>query len=602
MGARSLLVRMVGVFLLATVTLPSCRGEEQGQAPVAGFQTQAVATTLPAGASVVVSGYDTEAFWTRLKGTRLYTELAAIPDVREVFAPIAESQREFQAETGLALDEATLMTIFGRKFDVGFYGQLPKDRADIVLVATLEDEAQAKTLLKTLETKVTEEKGVAFADEDLAGTQVRVATREGDEVLFYSVADERLVMATTRDRMQGTLSLDGEGAQTMASTGDYEAVIQKLPEAAITVYVDQRALREAAERAAAADSAAGTPETLQEERFRAATSALEDYKLASAVGVGVYWTEAGIRADAYTKFPEGERSALATMMTSSPSAIRTLAFQPVNTMLYGVVNSLDARVVYDELRRYAVDATRIQMDVQGTADSLQADSLVAQQLAAFQSETGIDVEADVVSWVGQEASFAVAGVDKTGFFPVPEVALTIATKNPQKSRDLLARVEGLVSQAAAARASIPLEWQAEEHQGQTIRFAPTPMGEGLSLSYVVTDDFVVIGTSRGLIGRMLDTRGGSAQALPSNPGFSAMTEFYPSEANTLGFMNLEQILTEVQGLIGTFGGMTAAGAAAADSSSATYKVMQALKNAPRLGFYSNAEEGGAFGHFLLEVR
>jgi hypothetical protein len=381
--------------------------------------------------------------------------------------------------------------------------------------------------------------------------------------------------------MQGTLSLDGQDAETMASTGDYEDVIQKLPEATITVYVDQRALREAAERAAAADSAAGTPEGLGEERLRAATSALEDYKLATAVGVGVYWTEAGIRTDAYTKFPEGERSGLATMMTSSPSPIRTLAFQPVNTLLYGAVTSLDARVVYDELRRYAVDATRIQMNVQGTADSLQADSLVSQQLAAFESETGIDVEADVIPWVGQEASFAIAGVDKTGFFPVPEIALTIATRDPQKSRDFLARVEGLATQAAAERASIPLQWQAEEHQGQTIRFAPTPMGEGLSLSYVVTDDFVVIGTSRGLIGRMLDTRGGSAQALPSNPGFSAMTEFYPSEANTLGFMNLEQILTEVQELMGTFGGMTGAGAAAADSSSATYKVMQALKNAPR---------------------
>jgi hypothetical protein len=118
---------------------------------------------------------------------------------------------------------------------------------------------------------------------------------------------------------------------------------------------------------------------------------------------------------------------------------------------------------------------------------------------------------------------------------------------------------------------------------------------------VVTDDFVVIGSSRGLIKRMLDARGGSAQALPSNPDFGTMTEFYPSEANALGFVNLEQILTEVQGLMGTFGGM-AGGAAAADTTAATYKVMQALKNAPRLGFFSDADAEGAFGHFLLEVR
>lgn len=600
MGTRSLIVRSLGIGLLATASVIACRGQDGGGEPVTGFETRAVATTLPAGASVVVSGYDLEAFWTRLKGTRLYTELAAIPDVREAFAPIAESQRDFQAETGLPLDESTLMTIFGRKFDLGFYGALPRDRADLVLVAELEDENAARALLETLETKVTQEKGATFADADVAGTEVRVATgREGDEVLMYSIADGRLVMATTRPRMEGTLTLGSDGAETMATAGDYADVIGKLPEATISVYVDQRALKEAAERAAAADTGAETD--AQSERLRAATGALEDYQLASAVGVGLYWTETGLRADAYTKFPEGERAPLAEMMTRSPGPIRTLAFQPVGTLMYGAVNSLDARVIYDELRRYAVDATRIQMDIEGTPDSLQADSLVARQLAAFETETGIDIGEDIVSWVGQEAALAIAGVDETGFFPVPEVALTIATTDAARSRAFLTQIEDVVGQMAAQRASIPLTWQAEEYQGQTIRYAPTPMGEGLSLSYVVTNDFVVIASSRGLVKRMLDARGGAAEALPSNPGFATMTEFYPSEANAIGFVNMEQILTEVQGLMGTFGAMSG-DPTAADTTSATNRVMQALKNAPRLGFYSEADADGAFGRFLLEVR
>lgn len=599
MGTRSLLVRGVGVLLLAAVAVPSCRGENQSQGPVEGYETRAVATALPAGATVVVSGYDLEAFWTRLKGTRLYTELAAIPDVREAFAPIAESQREFQAETGLALDEATLMTLFGRKFDLGFYGELPGDRADLLLVAALDDEPAARTLLETLETKIAAEKEARFADEDLAGTQVRVATREDEEVLFYSVGDGRLVMATTRVRMQGALAL-GEGGETMASTGDYESVISKLPEATISVYVDQRALREATERAAADTAGASAADRLQRERLRAASAALEGYNLASAVGVGVYWTEAGIRTDIYTKVPVDGRSPIAEMLTRSPSAIRTLSFQPEGTLLYGAVNSIDAQVIHDELRRYAIEATRIQMQIQGTPDSLRADSLVTRQIAAFQRETGIDLQADLVSWVGQEAAFAVAGVDKTGFFPIPEIALTVATRDPQRAQAFLTKLEGLVSQAAAARASIPLQWQAEQHQGQTVRYAPTPMGEGLALSYSVTDDFLLVASSRGLVKRMLDARGGSAQALPSNPGFGAMTEFYPSQANALGYVNIEEILTEVQGLMGTFGGM--GGGAPADTTSATHMVMEALKNAPRLGFFSVADGDGVFGHMLLEVR
>lgn len=598
MGARSLRVRSVGVLLLAAVAWTSCRGENHGQGPVEGYETRAVATALPAGATVVVSGYDLEAFWTRLKGTRLYTELAAIPDVREVFAPIAESQREFQAETGLALDEATLMTIFGRKFDLGFYGELPKDRADLLLIAGLDDEDAALAILKTLETKITTEKDAVFTDVDLSGVSVRMATREGDEVLFYSVGDGRLVMATTRGRMQGALGL-AEGGESMATAGDYESVISKLPEATISIYIDQRAMREAAGRAAADTTGA---DRLQRERLRAASAALGDVQLASAVGVGMYWTEAGVRTDIYTKFPSDGRSPIAEMLTRSPSAIRTLAFQPEGTLLYGAVNSIDAQIVYDQLRRYAIEATRIQMDVQGTPDSLQADSLVAQQLAAFQRESGIDLQSDLVSWVGQEAAFAIAGVDKSGFFPIPEIAFTVATKDPQKSRAFLTKVEGLASRAAADQASIPLQWQTEQYQGQTVRFAPTPMGEGLSLAYSVTNDFLLLASSRPLLKRMLDARGGSAPALPSNPGFGAMTEFYPSQANALGFMNIEQILTEVQGLMGTFGAMGGGGAAAADTSSATHRVMRALKNAPRLGFFSLADDEGVFGHVLLEVR
>lgn len=599
MGPRSLLVRGVAVLLLTAVALPSCRGEDQGAGPVAGYETRAVATSLPAGATVVVSGHDLEAFWTRLKGTRLYTELAAIQDVREAFAPIAESQREFQAETGLALDEATLMTIFGQKFDLGFYGELPGDRADLLLVASLKDEAAAQALLETLETKIAAEKGAVFADEDLAGTEVRVATREGDEILLYSIGDSRLVMATTRPRMQGALGL-ADGGESMASAGDYQSVISKLPEATISVYVDQQAFRDATERAAG-DTTGSAADRLQRERLRAAGAALEDYRLASAVGVGIYWTEAGVRSDVYTKVPAEGRSPIAEMMTRSPSPIRSLAFQPVGTLLYGAVNSIDAQVIYEELRRYAIEATRIQMEVQGTPDSLRADSLVTRQIEAFQRETGVDLQADLVSWVGQEASFAITGVDKTGFFPVPEVALTVATRDPQRSRAFLTKVEGLVARAAAERASIPLQWQAEEHLGQTVRYAPTPMGEGLSLSYTVTNDFLLVASNRALARRMLDARGGSAQALPSNPSFGTMTAFYPSEANALGFMNLEEILTEAQGLMETFGGM-GGGAAAADTTSATYKVMQALKNAPRLGFYSVADSEGVFGHLLLEVR
>lgn len=567
-----------------------------------GIKTRAVATALPAGATVVVSGYDVQSFWSRLKASQLYKELTAIQGVREAFSPLAQSQREFESETGLPLNEETLMTLFGEKFDLGYYGPLPKDRADLLLVAEVADEARAQEILKALEGRVASEKSATFRELELAGTRVRVATNgEGEDVLFYLLEDGRLTMGTVQNRIQAALGLAAdEEAEAMSETEDYVEVLRKLPDAAIAVYIDQRAVREAAQRAAV-DTTAGEDEGLQRERLAAATSALGDYDPVRSMALGFYWTETGIRGDMYARFAEGQRSGIVEMLNRPPSTPQSLGFQPVGTLLYSAINSLDARILYDELRSYAVDATRLQIGVKNTPDSLRADSLVASQIAAFEEETGIDVEEDILSWVGGEAAFAITGVDRSGFFPLPETAFTIGTTNSDRARAFFSEAEGLVTEMARARASIPLAWQAEQYEGQTVRYAPTPLGEGLSLAYVVTDEFVLVASNQTLVKRMLDARAGKTEALPSNPNFGTMTKFYPQEVNAIGFINLEQILTEVESLMSTYGPM-AGTAGAADSTSTSRQVVAALKNAPRMGFYADADDAGAFGHFLLEVK
>ncbi len=600
--------------LVVLLGLPfACRREGPGEVEVPpGVRTRAVATGLPAGASVVVSGYDVEGFWTRLQGSRLYKELHAIRDVRQAFAPLAESQRQLEAETGLLLDEATIMTLLGRKFDLGFYGRLSGNRADLLFVAEVKDQDRAEEILESLERKISAEKNATFSDLEVGGVSARVArNREGEQVLFYALDGGRLTMATTQGRIRNALDLgrgarsedDAAGVQPMTSVEPYVEALRKLPDAAIAVYVDQSALEGATARAAAVDSVppASEAERLQRERLRAATAALEGYRLARSVTIGAYWTERGIRTDVYTRFYDGPRPPLAAMLTQSPGPIRTLAYQPVGTLLYVSLSSLDARTVYDALRRYAVDATRVQMGIADSPDSLRADSVVAASQRAFEQQAGIDIQNDVVAWIGREISLSVAGVDRSSFFPLPEIALTIATRDRDRARAFLSRVESDIARTARDRVSIPLTWQTEQYQGQTIRYAPTPLGEGLSLAYTVDDAFVLIASNRGLLQRMMDARAGRSQALPSNENFASMTEFYPQQASVLGFVNIEDILTQMQDLIRTYGPM-AGGAGAADSTSTAHQVLSAFKNAPRLGFYTEADEDGVFAHALLEVR
>ena len=595
------LVSFVAALLLSAGFAFACKRDSTSteDAPQ-GIETRAVATGLPAGASVVVSGYDLQAFWTRLQGTQLYKELAAIQGVREAFSPIAGAQGEFEAETGLALDEATVMNLLGNKFDLGFYGPLPEDRADILLLAEVEDEAAARPIVEGLEGRIASERGATFSDVEVAGHTVRMAAdAEGEEVLLYTLEDGRLVMSSTRARLEQVLG-GGEESRTMADVQEYLDILEKLPEATITLWVDQRAIAEASRAAMEADTAAGEPgEGAGEQPMAAAASALEEYNLVRDFGVGIFWTDAGIRSDVFTRFLADRRPELAEMMTRPPTEVRSIAFQPMGTILYTAFNTLDPGLVYRQLTEYAVDATRIQMDVQGTADSMRADSLVRSNIAAFERETGLDIEEDILSWVGEEVSFSIAGVDRSGFFPVPEFAFAIASKDQGRANAFFQKFETLLADAARERASMPVSWQAEEHEGQTIRFAPTPVGEGLSISYVVTNDFALVASKPALVRQMLDARTGRAEALPSNPGFGALTDFYPQQVNGIGYVNLEELMTQIQGLMGTFGPMTGA---SPDSASTANLVLQALKNAPRLGAYAQAGGEGLRTHILLEVR
>jgi hypothetical protein len=589
------LVSLVAALLLSAGFAFACKRDSTSTEDLPqGIETRAVATDLPAGATVVVSGYDLHAFWTRLQATQLYKELAAIQGVREAFSPIAGARGEFEAETGLALDEATVMNLLGNKFDLGFYGSLPEDRADILLLAEVEDEAAARPILEGLEGRVARERGATFSDLEVAGRTVRMAAdAEGDEVLLYTLEDGRLVMSSTRARLEQALG-DGEETRTMTDVEEYLDILEKLPEATITVWVDQRAIAEASRAAMDADTtAARTPGA-------AAASALEEYNVVRDFGVGIFWTEAGIRSDVFTRFLSDRRPELAEMMTRPPSEVRSIAFQPLGTILYTAFNTFDPGLVYRQLTEYAVDATRIQMDVQGTADSMRADSLVRSNIAAFERETGLDIEEDLLSWVGEEVSFSITGVDRSGFFPVPEFAFAVASKDQGRANAFFQKAETLLADAARDRASMPVSWQAEEHEGQTIRFAPTPVGEGLSISYVVTSDFALVASKPALVRQMLDARTGRAEGLPSNPGFGALTTFYPQQVNGIGYVNLEELLTQIEGLMGTFGPMTGA---SPDSASTANQVLKALKNAPRLGAYAQAEgDEGLRTHILLEVR
>ena len=115
--------------------------------------------------------------------------------------------------------------------------------------------------------------------------------------------DGRLVVSSTRARIEQALG-DGGEADTMGDVQEYLDNLGQLPEATITLWVDQRAIAEASRAAMEADTAGAKAQAGDAERMAAAATALEEYNVVRDFGVGIFWSDAGIRSDVFTRFLE----------------------------------------------------------------------------------------------------------------------------------------------------------------------------------------------------------------------------------------------------------------------------------------------------------
>ena len=606
----SLLRRATWGILALLVVLAACRKKEEGPEPAAGgagasgeIETQAVAGDLPAGAAVVVSVYDLESYWTRLKGTQLYTQVRAIPQVDSLLDPAAnpklgQALQQFQAKVGMPLNEQTVFGLLGKKVQVGLYPTVATASADtaqrVVLVADMGDKDALGSILNTLRTEA-EGKGAKFSSEEYRGVELTVASDADGKVSgIYGFHKEKLVASTDQAGIQSAVdALDGEGG-TMAKDTLYSRALTHVGEANVTLFVRQSgmkglvgAMQKAQE--AAGDTAADAGQVAQ---------LMDKYSIQSATVVGSHWTDDGLLFRSYAMFDPTSSAAapLREMLQTPPSQVEVVGYFPDSTLGFYSVNFLDAPKVYDFALGYVKDVAGTQAAASGGDAAAQVDQAIAQ----FQLASGMDIRTDILGWIGKEAAAGLNGVVKGGLFPVPELAFAIQTTDPARAKAFFDKLEAKLVEAMQQSAQgFPLQFQEEDYKGVKLRYAPTPMGEGLAPAYALHEDYALIALSRGTLKRMLDAKTGAAPGVASNPGFQALSGFFPGEANFVGYANTAQLFTEMGALFTTFQQM---GQASGPSQDTVTQVISALKNLQSVGTYGVGDSGGFEQRVLVKIQ
>lgn len=593
-----------GVCLLVLVVLVGCRrGEEGPEAPGAarGIETEAVAGDLPAGATVVVSAFQLDSLWTRFKATQFYTQTRAIPELQRFLDPeqnvqLKQSLDQFQQRFGMPLNEETVFRTLGDKIQLGVYpvqGDTSAQR--VVLVADMGDRDALGSILNGIKTDA-EAKGVQYRTEQVRGVDVTVvADSAGTVRALYGFHDEKFVAASDQAGLESAVgALDGDG-ETMTDDTLYARSLAHVGDANVTMFVNMGGVRNLVGAMQRVQVAGG--DTAAAHDAAAALDLMEKYNIQSATIVGAGWVEDGLEIATYNVLDPAAVGAapLREMLQTPPSEIEVLGYFPDSTLAFYAINLLDAPKVYDFALGYAKDAARAAGDTTAGDPAAEVD----QAIAAFEQRSGLNIRTDILGWMGREAAIGLAGVVRGGFFPIPEFALVVQAKDPAGATAFFQKLEGLVVQTAQQSGQFPITFQAEEHNGVTIRFAPTPMGEGLAPAYAVHDDYAIVALSRTSLRRMLDAKGAAGGGVAVNPQFQQFGDYLPDQANAVGFANVAQILAEVRGALSTFQQM---GGQAPQEGDTMTRALDALSNLQAAAGYAVTDEGGVEQRFLLRIR
>ena len=199
----------------------------------------------------------------------------------------------------------------------------------------------------------------------------------------------------------------------------------------------------------------------------------------------------------------------------------TAKFLPEETALYV---SMNLRPGADQL-----------MKARGILDLFQENPSFEERLdelyGDIEEETGINVEEDLFPWVGPEVAMAILSLE--GIDEVPEIVAFIGATDSAAAESFLRKLMAFGEESAGT------EYEEEVTRGY-LTFVVDP-ADDFSVHIAVTDDYIVIATTEGMLESTLDRMdSGQDRDRPSlfdNPGFQEARE--AAESPRFGMMYLD---------------------------------------------------------------
>jgi hypothetical protein len=323
-----------------------------------------------------------------------------------------------------------------------------------------------------------------------------------------------VLLGSSTDAIKKAIDTKQAGAQSsVQTTANYKTIVAKLPK--------DRALTLVGDLAALVKSAASAATTT------AASQGLEAF---SGLGVSLGFTEDGVRIDTVVTYDP-------TKLTDTTRAILT-ASQPNPGKVLDQLPATSLAVVAGQNLKQGWDYY-----VAAVAQDAQGKKQFDQSLADIKTQTGIDVAADVFSWM-------------TG-----EFALSVVPAKPLKALGTTAPSAGLILSIEAkdvATVKSKLDKIAQALSKQGLVFTPKKVStadmqvvkgmeaQGITAGYGIVDNYVVIGSADDVLTVAVD---GKKEPISKDAEFKINTKVFPQPQSGLIFVSIPRVVDIVKGTL-----------------------------------------------------
>lgn len=251
-------------------------------------------------------------------------------------------------------------------------------------------------------------------------------------------------------------------------------------------------------------------------------------------------TNNGIVSQSYIKLnPNATANNFREMLLAEPTHHDSVKFAHADVISYNAFNLIDLPKLWQMLMDF-VASMPPEMSREAFAS-----------LEQIQAMMDIDIESDLLSWMGNEIAFFQTGF--TMLSPpmgvgtggaLPQFLLSIQTSDSEKAGDSLGQLTDMIAMTLGATMGLALNWETVDHAGHQIRTAALP-NIPYQLSYVVTEQYVLVSTGLADLKLALDCASGTAENLLTQTQFKEFRSMAPETVNNMVYSNPARSLEQM---------------------------------------------------------